>query len=545
MITCHFVTVGTRRVHYTRAGAGPVVALLHASPCSSKVLRLPQSIFAERFTALAFDTPGFGLSDPLPIAQPSTEDFADALAETLDALGIEQAAVHGRHTGAQIAVEFGARHPTRCAMVLTDGFPIFDANVREAREKHYLLPIQPSWDGGHLLWMWFRYREQHVFWPWNAPDAAHRADTDVPALDELHRGTIEFMEAGDAYRVGYATAYRHRGIAALDDLRVPACFGWRPGDSLYFMRDRLPSWAWSAEFPRDPIEAARAERDVFARHPAEGDAPPPPRCTPIAGRTTTDYLRIGARQCLVRSIGDLATGEPVVALHPLPGSSFLLDDLLVHLGRERPAVAFDLPGHGESEPLAGNAQSIEALADAALATLDTLGIARATLYAKHTAAALALEIARRAPSRVTRLVLDAPFCLSIDARGAHAARWLDGVAPFTPEWTGGHLVRAWHMRRDLALWWPWFMRDAAHTRRTPLAIDPAALTVELREAMKQPASFEPVWRAVLDYPLVERLRECKAPVTMGAREDDVYAICLPAARMARPDARIVADPTRF
>jgi len=38
-ITKHFVTVGQRRVHYLRAGQGPAVAMLHASPCSSKVMR--------------------------------------------------------------------------------------------------------------------------------------------------------------------------------------------------------------------------------------------------------------------------------------------------------------------------------------------------------------------------------------------------------------------------------------------------------------------------------------------------------------------------
>jgi pimeloyl-ACP methyl ester carboxylesterase len=82
-ITRHFLTVGNRRVHYTRAGEGPAVCLLHASPCSAKVLSLPQKVFAGHFTALAFDTPGFGLSDLLPLEQPEIEDFADGLAEPL------------------------------------------------------------------------------------------------------------------------------------------------------------------------------------------------------------------------------------------------------------------------------------------------------------------------------------------------------------------------------------------------------------------------------------------------------------------------------
>jgi pimeloyl-ACP methyl ester carboxylesterase len=91
-ITKHFVTVAGRRMHYQRAGEGPVVAMLHASPCSAKILREPQLVFAERFTAIAFDTPGFGLSDKLPLAQPEIQDFADNIALTLSELGIEDAA---------------------------------------------------------------------------------------------------------------------------------------------------------------------------------------------------------------------------------------------------------------------------------------------------------------------------------------------------------------------------------------------------------------------------------------------------------------------
>ena len=122
-ITRHFVTVGQRRVHYLRAGSGPAVAMLHACPVSSKVMRPLMQIFSRRFTCLAFDMPGFGQSDKLPIEQPSVEDFADALADTLTALGIEKTAAYGRHTGASIAVEFAARHPSRRSQMVMQYSP--------------------------------------------------------------------------------------------------------------------------------------------------------------------------------------------------------------------------------------------------------------------------------------------------------------------------------------------------------------------------------------------------------------------------------------
>ena len=220
-ITKHFVTVGKRRVHYLRAGSGPALAMLHASPCSAKVMRPLLPVFGERFTCLAFDTPGFGLSDKLPIPKPRIEDFADALAETLSALGVEQVTTYGRHTGASIAVEFAARHPQRCAMAFADGYAVFPKPYTDEQLEHYLEPIVPAWDGAHLLRLWFRYRDQHVFWPWNVQTAETRSDADVPDLDFLHRGVVELLEAGDDYRIGYAAPFRHRGLEVLRDLRVP------------------------------------------------------------------------------------------------------------------------------------------------------------------------------------------------------------------------------------------------------------------------------------------------------------------------------------
>ena len=530
-VTRHFVTVGTRRVHYLRAGEGPAVVLLHASPCSAKVLRLPLEVFAQRFTAIAFDTPGFGLSDLLPMAQPETEDLADALAETLTAMGIGQAAVYGRHTGAQIAVEFAARHPQRCAMALTDGFPIFSAETKKVRLSGYLAPIVPSFDGGHLVWLWFRYRDQHVFWPWNEQDLAHRADTDVPGLDFLHRGVIELLEAGDSYRVGYATAYRHRGLEALPDLKVPVCFGARPGDNQLATLEKFPPGTWKQQMPRDASAAARAELDVLSKHPAKGTPPPAPACAPLAGRTTTDYVD----GILVRSVGRLQ--EPVVIVHHAPGSSALYDELVLAIGSKHAAMAFDLPGHGESDP--SGPQSVEAWTDALLRLLDRMKIGAVHLYGHNGGAAVAVEAALRAPQRARTVFLDAP----ISVQPGVAQRWLEGVEPVTPAWNGEHLIRAWHMRRDMELWWPWYDRRRENARTVEPRIDPARLTLELREAMKQPASFAPAWRAVMNYPMQRRLSELKRAVLFSSAAD-LFARCMPEAAIVEEKAAFILQQIR-
>ena len=70
MITRHYVTVGNRRVHYRRAGKGPALVLLHASPVSSEVFEAVHfPIFAKEFTVIAIDTPGQGFSDRLDLGR--------------------------------------------------------------------------------------------------------------------------------------------------------------------------------------------------------------------------------------------------------------------------------------------------------------------------------------------------------------------------------------------------------------------------------------------------------------------------------------------
>lgn len=537
-IARHFVSVGARRVHYLRAGQGPALVLLHASACSSKAMRPLIQAFAPHFTVIAPDTPGFGLSDRLAVAEPSIEDFADGLAETFDALGVGQAAVYGRHTGASIAVEFAARHPARCAMALTDGYPLLSGSYDEAKIRQYLQPITPAWDGAHLVWLWFRYRDQHAFWPWNAQSLATRADADIPDLDFLHRGVVEFLEAGDDYRLGYAAPFRHDALGAFGRLRVPVCFGTRPGDWLHRQVALYPAGTWHEEMPREADAAAAKELSILLRHSAKGAPPPAPACAPLPGRTTTDYVQVGGVSLLARAAGDRgAAALPLVVVHHAPGSSALYDDLILAVGRRRPAIAIDLPGHGESEPLPSDAQAVEVWADAILRALDALGIGQAHLYGHGAGAAAALEAALRAGGRIRALALDGPIAL---ADFALAARYAPDLAP---SWEGAHLLRAWHFLRDQELWHPWFDRGRAAIRASAPRIDPVDLTRRVREILKQPLSCAPALRAALSYPLAERLRQVSAPVALLCAPEDVFAPIFPSALAARPDAwtREIAD----
>ncbi len=159
--------------------------------------------WAAHFTLIAPDTPGFGQSDPLPIAEPVLADFADALVETMDAIGLDQVGAYGFHSGGIILATTARRHPERFTALGIGGYAIWTEEERALFAGRYLPPFVPSDYGEHLIWLWNRMREQSWFFPWFAvrPEARlPNPHADPARIDATVR---EMLDSGDAYRAGY------------------------------------------------------------------------------------------------------------------------------------------------------------------------------------------------------------------------------------------------------------------------------------------------------------------------------------------------------
>ena len=284
--------------------------------------------------------------------------------------------------------------------------------------------------------------------------------------------------------------------------------------------------------PREFGAASLTERAILERHPARGVPPPAPPCTPLPGRTTVNFIDIEGAQILLRVAGDLGgSAEPELLIHHAPGSTALYEQRMLAAAATRPVIAFDLPGHGESDALPGNPQDIATWTRVALKVLEQLGIGSVHLRGHNGGAAVALELAHLLGNRARSLTLDAPLFVGETDRARLAADYAPAVEP---AWDGSHWLRAWHHLRDSELWWPWFERTRHNVRATP-RIDPAELTLRVREAMKQPYSYAPAWRANIGYAWHERLAHLKLPLTLMAADDDTFAHLLPAVRAANPN----------
>lgn len=108
--------------------------------------------------------------------------------------------------------------------------------------------------------------------------------------------------------------------------------------------------------------------------------------------------------------GDLAytsagTGsEVLVLIHGLGGSRQTWRHLIPSLARTHTVIALDLPGHGESDPPAGD-YSLGAHACAVRDLMLALGHQRATLIGHSLGGGVAMQAAYQFPERIDRLVL--------------------------------------------------------------------------------------------------------------------------------------------
>jgi pimeloyl-ACP methyl ester carboxylesterase len=104
------IRLGDLRLAYAEAGEGPPLVLLHGGLVDSRSWRWQLEGLAGDFRVLAWDAPGFGRSSDVPESW-RMEDFADAAAVWIRALGVERPHLLGLSWGSSIALEVYRRHP--------------------------------------------------------------------------------------------------------------------------------------------------------------------------------------------------------------------------------------------------------------------------------------------------------------------------------------------------------------------------------------------------------------------------------------------------
>lgn len=161
-------------------------------------------------------------------------------------------------------------------------------------------------------------------------------------------------------------------------------------------------------------------------------------CLPLERR---GYIDSGSGQLHFRTMG---SGRPLMLVHQAPWSSIQYHrvmPLLAAMGFH--VVAFDLPGHGMSDPLAGE-PSVAAYADALAAAIIALGFESTCIAGHHGGGLIAGRIAAEYPALVGRLALDNAPPFTEEQLAGIRARFSD-LQEVKPD--GSHFTDRWDLVR--------------------------------------------------------------------------------------------------
>lgn len=225
------------------------------------------------------------------------------------------------------------------------------------------------------------------------------------------------------------------------------------------------------------------------------------------------------------------SGKPLVLVHGLGGSRRSWDTIIDALVAQREVIAVDLPGFGDTPPLAGEV-TVATLADALVDFLHEHELRGVDVVGSSMGARLVLELARRGEVGAT-VALDPGGFWSDGERRVFAASLAASI----------RLVRLLHPLM------PALTRSAvgrtvlfAQLSARPWRLSADVMLAEMRSYAAAP-SFDSTLRALVHGPLQEGMRagSARGPIVLGWGKRDL--VTLPRqARRARerfPDARVV------
>ena len=401
--------------------------MVHQSPRSSAEYEELMRAWGQHFTCIVPDTPGFGLSDPLRKDDPDIDDFADALAQFMAALGVARTAAYGFHSGGIILVTAMKRHPQLFSCLAVGGFAVWSAQEMELFGESYLPEFHAMQYGEHLTWLWNRILEQTWFFPWfDVRDSARLSVAhDNPAA--VHAVVLDMLDSGNAYRAGYGAVLRApRDIPAADSIVPPCLITTSDGDPLQPHIDRLSDMpaGWEAHRVATPQQHQDESLAFLRKHATDSAAQ-------FAQDNDAGFVRIETE--LFSGLVHWRGPPDADAMRiPAPGSE-------AELVEDAQAIVIDLPGQGLSDDWQGTAPEQwpewQAVIGAAAGILNCTQI------------------------RLPEIPVGDPDRLYPD---------------LTPDRFGSYLLRAWQIVRAAKFFAPWYAADADHA----IEFDEAGITPE-------------------------------------------------------------------
>jgi pimeloyl-ACP methyl ester carboxylesterase len=502
----HFLETPSGPLRLWRGGTGPHLVVLPGLLRSAAVVARTLAEAYPDWSLTVIELPGIGGS--AAIAPQNVQQVAAMIDGALSQLGVGAAALLAYDLCTPIGTALAARRGPCFSMVLQDV-----ASAREWVRRGVRPPsLDLREDGTHLAALWAHLRDLTMLDPAD-PARVSRHGQSMPSPADLDAAVV-------------AAAVVPQRYASLWDCCVEGF--------------QEPS---NAHGQPDAAGLAGHLADLAQRLPRASNSAPASTTASQPNAVRHGYVQTPEGRVRVRRAGGVSgsgsgNGRSLLMFHSAPGSAEPLEALIQGLATDRDVVACDYLGNGDSDKAHGDID-IAALARHALGVVDALGLGTVDLFGTHTGAMVAMEFAIRWPQRVGRMVLEAPVLID----PVFAADILEHyLPPLVPDRWGTHLLRAWNMRRDMFLFWPWYRqaRDSARAIGIPPLATLHAWTVGL---LKSGSTYDRSYRAAFVYDTRARLPLIPCPALICAGPADMLVEGLALARELAPvGTQVVATP---
>ncbi len=506
-----FVNLDSRQVHYRISGAGPVLLLLHQSPTSSAEKATIIEDFANDFTVIAPDTPGFGLSDYIETLTPDITLYAEALKEFTDALGLDQICIYGFHTGAIIAAEMARLYPDLCNAVVVNGLVVLEPDEEEKILRHYTQWFTPTPEGTHLPWVWARIREQLIFFPWFQKEKEVRLNIDLPDPKFMQPYVLDLLRSTAESQTAYQAAFMYPSRERIQEINTPTFLLNYAGDPIAEHPKRLKQLSKSVTIellPDTPSLEDRA-REIFKQFSNESNS---------ALNQDDSSMNVGRKNFVQTSKGPLfyycdgdETDEIMLVLHDFSQSSKSMIHMSDRFNPKYRKIFIDLPGHGETGPTHLTNYSPQSIMQMIVEALKAIEIKNIEIASLGVSSSIALLLSQHTDLNVKRLLLIEPWCLNKEEREDFSEHYAPDLSPSV---FGEHLLKAWYFIRDSELFFPWHQTKESNALKREPDIDPSLVHERTVDALKSGEALKLVAKDLIGYDIQPDLANIKTEITI-------------------------------
>ena len=200
------------RFSFMQAGSwdAPALLFLHGIGANSSYFRFQFAQLSNDFNVIAWNAPGYWLSDALTVQEPTEHDYANAVNDFLRALNLNKVSLFGNSFGSVVAQAFAIDYPTRVERMMLTGTGVGQREVSLGRRQAFEARAQRILKGG------YQYADTGV-------DALVGPNTPQHIKDML----IELSRANQAAGLLRAVSFRLSTFFTPDQaskLSMPLCF---------------------------------------------------------------------------------------------------------------------------------------------------------------------------------------------------------------------------------------------------------------------------------------------------------------------------------